>query len=319
MAAVFPPRARRIRCFAAAPGQIVVAFWMLPAGRREDVLALQERGITAIALEAIADAYGRAPVLESMSEIAGSLAITVGACLLLSAFGGKGVLIGGAPGVPPAHVAILGAGALAGARPGRRWAWGAGDAARHAAGGAARGHAASGRTWPPCCPPPPTWRRPSPSPTSCWARWRVHGERAPGAGDAGDMLAPDAAAQRGGGPVHRHGGLLRDLAADRLSRPHLRGGRDPALLRAEPARGGRPLRPRSPSPTPCCRISSRWPDSGLDHALAAIRELRRGTSTFTRGRCARRVAGARIRPAPGPAAVAAGEPHDTGPRATAAA
>jgi alanine dehydrogenase len=47
-----------------------------------------------------------------MSEIAGSLALTLGAGLLLNEFGGKGILIGGAPGVPPAQLVILGAGVL---------------------------------------------------------------------------------------------------------------------------------------------------------------------------------------------------------------
>jgi alanine dehydrogenase len=123
VAAVFPPDPRQYEALL-RPGQVVMAFWMLPASRREDLLALQQREVTAIGLEAIADRCGRAPVLESMSEIAGGLAITVGACLLLNAFGGKGVLMGGAPGVPPAHVAILGAGVLG--RSAARAALGAG-------------------------------------------------------------------------------------------------------------------------------------------------------------------------------------------------
>ena len=47
-----------------------------------------------------------------MSEIAGALAVTVGAGLLLNEFGGKGILLGGAPGVPPANFVVLGAGVL---------------------------------------------------------------------------------------------------------------------------------------------------------------------------------------------------------------
>lgn len=94
------------------PGQLVVAFWGLPAARPEDVRALLERRITAVGLEAIEDEKGRAPVLTSMSEIAGALAVTVGGGLLLNEFGGKGILLGGVPGVPPAHLVILGAGVL---------------------------------------------------------------------------------------------------------------------------------------------------------------------------------------------------------------
>jgi alanine dehydrogenase len=93
-------------------GQLVVAFWALPALRPDDLRSLRAREITAIGVEAIEDSQGRAPVLTGMSEIAGSLAVTVGAGLLLNEFGGKGILLGGAPGVPPAHFVILGAGVL---------------------------------------------------------------------------------------------------------------------------------------------------------------------------------------------------------------
>src|SRR5262245_21176100 len=94
------------------PGQAVVAFWGLPALRPEDLGQLRAREVTAIGAEAIEDEEGRAPVLTGMSEIAGSLAVTVGAGLLLNEFGGKGILLGGAPGVPPAHFVVLGAGIL---------------------------------------------------------------------------------------------------------------------------------------------------------------------------------------------------------------
>ncbi|HEY6555122.1 MAG TPA: alanine dehydrogenase [Vicinamibacteria bacterium] len=94
------------------PGQIVLAFWALPLVRPEDLSPLVERKITAIGLEVIEDEEGRAPVLTSMSEIAGALAVTVGAGLLLNESGGKGILMGGAPGVPPADMVVLGAGVL---------------------------------------------------------------------------------------------------------------------------------------------------------------------------------------------------------------
>lgn len=109
LAAVFAPPAAEYELL--RPGQTVFAFWALPAARPEDVRALLERGITAVGLEAIEDDLGHAPVLTSMSEIAGSLAVTMGASLLLSDLGGKGILLGGAPGVPPANLVIMGAGA----------------------------------------------------------------------------------------------------------------------------------------------------------------------------------------------------------------
>jgi alanine dehydrogenase len=110
VAGVYAPEAAEYECL--RPGQVVFAFWALAASRPEDLLELLRRRITAIGFETIEDERGRAPVLTSMSEIAGNLAVTVGAGLLLSEFGGKGILLGGAPGVPPAHLVVLGAGVL---------------------------------------------------------------------------------------------------------------------------------------------------------------------------------------------------------------
>jgi len=110
VAGVFAPEPREFELL--QPGQAVVAFWALPAARPEDIRALLEREITAVGIEVLEDDRGQAPVLQSMSEIAGSLAVIVGAGLLLNEFGGKGILIGGAPGVPPAHFVVLGGGVL---------------------------------------------------------------------------------------------------------------------------------------------------------------------------------------------------------------
>lgn len=93
-------------------GQVVCGFWALPATRPEDFQALLERRITAIGIESIEDDAGHAPVRTSMSEIAGSLAVTLGSSLMLNEWGGKGILLGGVAGVPPAHFVILGAGVL---------------------------------------------------------------------------------------------------------------------------------------------------------------------------------------------------------------
>jgi alanine dehydrogenase len=110
LSCVYPPEPREYASFQA--GQVVLGFWGLPAARPEDLRALLEAGITAVGFEAIEDEAGRAPVRTSLSEIAGGLAVTVGAGLLLNEFGGKGILLGGAPGIPPAHLVILGAGVL---------------------------------------------------------------------------------------------------------------------------------------------------------------------------------------------------------------
>ncbi|HOG53382.1 MAG TPA: alanine dehydrogenase, partial [Bacillota bacterium] len=55
---------------------------------------------------------GRLPLLEPMSEVAGRMSVQIGASLLQKANGGRGVLLGGVPGVPPAHVVIIGAGTV---------------------------------------------------------------------------------------------------------------------------------------------------------------------------------------------------------------
>ena len=71
---------------------------------------LRKSGCTAIAYETVTDAAGRLPLLRPMSEVAGRLSVHVGANALHKAAGGRGVLMGGVPGVRPAKVVILGAG-----------------------------------------------------------------------------------------------------------------------------------------------------------------------------------------------------------------
>jgi alanine dehydrogenase len=75
---------------------------------------LRERRVTAIAYETVQDAQGRLPLLAPMSEIAGRMSIQVGAHFLEREAGGRGILLGGCPGVEPANVVIVGAG-MAGA------------------------------------------------------------------------------------------------------------------------------------------------------------------------------------------------------------
>ena len=71
---------------------------------------LMASGCTAIAYETITDASGRLPLLAPMSQVAGRMAVDVGAVALLRPGGGRGMLLGGAPGVPPAKVVVLGGG-----------------------------------------------------------------------------------------------------------------------------------------------------------------------------------------------------------------
>jgi len=93
-------------------GQVVISGWHLAVASHECFIKLLEGGVTTVGYEIIEQDDGHAPVLEAMSEIAGRLAVTIGADLLLNEFGGKGLLIGGAPGIPPASMVILGAGTL---------------------------------------------------------------------------------------------------------------------------------------------------------------------------------------------------------------
>jgi alanine dehydrogenase len=74
--------------------------------------ALLEAGITAVAYETIEAKDGTLPMLKPMSEIAGRMSVQVGARYLEVTQGGRGLLLGGVPGVPPANVVILGAGTV---------------------------------------------------------------------------------------------------------------------------------------------------------------------------------------------------------------
>lgn len=73
---------------------------------------LLEKGVKAVAYETIETADRHLPCLTPMSEIAGRLAVQEGAKYLEKAFGGRGILLGGVPGVPRGHVVILGGGVV---------------------------------------------------------------------------------------------------------------------------------------------------------------------------------------------------------------
>src|SRR6266545_2750501 len=90
-------------------GQILFTYLHLAPDRQqtEDLIAA---GVTAIAYETVTSPQGSLPLLTPMSEVAGRMAPHVGAHYLEKTNGGRGVLMGGVPGVPPADVLILGAG-----------------------------------------------------------------------------------------------------------------------------------------------------------------------------------------------------------------
>lgn len=91
------------------PGQIVFTYFHFAASAQLTQACL-ESGIVAIAYETIKDKRGNLPLLTPMSEIAGKMSIQEGAKYLEKPMMGRGILLGGVPGVAPAHVVVLGAG-----------------------------------------------------------------------------------------------------------------------------------------------------------------------------------------------------------------
>ena len=91
------------------PGQVVFTYFHFAADREltEAVLA---SGATAVAYETLSDSEGRLPLLTPMSEVAGRMSVQEGAKYLERPQMGRGILLGGVPGVAPAHITILGGG-----------------------------------------------------------------------------------------------------------------------------------------------------------------------------------------------------------------
>jgi alanine dehydrogenase len=91
------------------PGQVLFTYLHLAAYPKV-AEALVDRGVTAVAYETVQLDDGRLPLLAPMSEVAGRMSAQVGAHYLERQNGGRGVLLGGTPGVRPARVVVLGAG-----------------------------------------------------------------------------------------------------------------------------------------------------------------------------------------------------------------
>ncbi|KQX58487.1 alanine dehydrogenase [Ensifer sp. ENS06] len=92
-------------------GQILYTYLHL-APDPEQTKGLLNSGVTAIAYETVTDDRGGLPLLAPMSEVAGRLAIQAGATSLQKANGGRGILLGGVPGVLPAKVTVIGGGVV---------------------------------------------------------------------------------------------------------------------------------------------------------------------------------------------------------------
>jgi len=98
-------------CRLLRPGQILFTYLHL-APDPEQTKLLIESGAIAIAYETVTDDRGGLPLLAPMSEVAGRMAIQAGAHALEKAQGGRGVLMGGVPGVAPAKVVVIGGGVV---------------------------------------------------------------------------------------------------------------------------------------------------------------------------------------------------------------
>lgn len=94
------------------PGAVLTGLLHLNSARQDKIDALLENNITAIALEQIVTDEGYYPVRQPLAQIGGQMAPQIAARLLQNETGGKGILIGGTIGVPPAEVAIIGVGVV---------------------------------------------------------------------------------------------------------------------------------------------------------------------------------------------------------------
>jgi alanine dehydrogenase len=100
-----------VECAMLRPGQILYTYLHL-APDPEQTAALVKSGAICFAYETVTGAGGGLPLLAPMSEVAGRMAVQAGAAHLEKSKGGRGMLLGGVPGVAAAHVAIIGAGVV---------------------------------------------------------------------------------------------------------------------------------------------------------------------------------------------------------------
>ncbi|QIE40824.1 alanine dehydrogenase [Rhodobacteraceae bacterium SC52] len=93
------------------PGQVLYTYLHL-APDPEQTRDLVKSGAICIAYETVTDAHGGLPLLKPMSQVAGRMSVQAGATTLEKAHGGRGVLLGGVPGVAPAKVCVIGGGVV---------------------------------------------------------------------------------------------------------------------------------------------------------------------------------------------------------------
>ncbi|MBF0586807.1 alanine dehydrogenase [Prosthecochloris sp. N3] len=107
---VTPPQPDEAHLF--RPGHMLLSALHLGALNRSLIKVFLDKKITALGFEFIQTRDGDLPIVRTLSEIAGSLAIQTAAKYLETGYGGSGILLGGIAGVPPAHITIIGAGTV---------------------------------------------------------------------------------------------------------------------------------------------------------------------------------------------------------------
>lgn len=100
-----------VECKMLRPGQILYTYLHL-APDPNQTKALLKSGVIGIAYETVTNDAGELPLLKPMSQVAGRLSVQAGATALEKSHGGRGVLLGGVPGVAPAKVAVIGGGVV---------------------------------------------------------------------------------------------------------------------------------------------------------------------------------------------------------------
>ena len=100
-----------VECAMLRPGQVLYTYLHL-APDPEQTADLVKSGVTAIAYETVTGADNSLPLLKPMSQVAGRMSIQAGATALEKAHGGRGVLLGGVPGVLPGRVLVIGGGVV---------------------------------------------------------------------------------------------------------------------------------------------------------------------------------------------------------------
>ncbi len=93
-------------------GQILAGFLTLQSAQRNKIETLLKKRVTAVSYEQIEEPDGERPVMKPLSQIGGRMCAQIAARCLENDAGGKGILLGGVPGVAPAEVVIIGAGVV---------------------------------------------------------------------------------------------------------------------------------------------------------------------------------------------------------------